>query len=139
VAVREWHGGLVAREAKPIIASAAAWAAGHGASVVALYANLLEIAVRCPDPFVFPTGRWLVRRLAPDCSRIDLDALPRERDEARLMHAMGKETANVHVGSLAAKKLAADLRKRPKRWLRKAANRMTGEIEKDWKEWRKGR
>ncbi len=139
VAVKEWHGGLVAREAKPIIASAAAWAAGHSASVSALYAALLEIAVRCPDPFVFPMGRWLVRRLAPDCSRIDLDALPRERDEARLMHAMGRETANVHLGSLPAKRLAADLRKRPKGWLRKAANRMTLEIERDWKEWRKGR
>ena len=139
VAIMEWHGGLVAREAKPIIASAAAWAAGHSARVSALYAELLDCAVRCPDPFVFPMGRWLVRRLAPDCSRIDLDTLPRDGDEARLMHAMGKETANVHLGSLGARKLAADLRKRPKRWLRKAANRMTLEIERDWKEWKKGR
>jgi uncharacterized protein (DUF2252 family) len=139
VAIMEWHGGLVAREAKPIIASAAAWAAGHSAGISALYAELLERAVRCPDPFVFPMGRWLVRRLAPDCSRIDLDALPRERDEARLMHAMGKETANVHLGSLPAKQLAADLRRRPKDWLRKATNRMTLEIERDWKEWRRRR
>jgi hypothetical protein len=139
VAVMEWHGGLIAREAKPIVASAAAWAAGKRASVPPLYGKLLATAVRCPDPFVFPSGRWLVRRLAPDCSRIDLEALPRERDEARLMHAMGRETANIHLGSIDAKKLAADLRKRPKRWLGKAVDRMTGALERDWKEWRKGR
>ncbi len=55
------------------------------------------------------------------------------------MHAMGRETANIHLGSIDAKKLAADLRKRPKRWLGKAVDRMTGALERDWKEWRKGR
>jgi uncharacterized protein (DUF2252 family) len=136
VAVMEWRGGLVAREAKPLIASAAAWAAGDAANAKPLYAALLTRAVRCPDPFVFARGRWLVRRLAPDCSRIDLDALPRERDEARLMHAMGRETANIHLGSLSAKRLAADLAKRHAHWLRRASEQMAADVARDWKAWR---
>lgn len=136
VAIADWQGGLIAREAKPLVASAAAWAAGKPASARPMYGELLARAVRCPDPFVRARGRWLVRRLAPDCSRIDLDALPRERDEARLMHAMGRECANVHVGSLSARALDAALKKLPKHWLRKAAVRMTDAVERDWREWR---
>ena len=139
VAIAEWHGGLIAREAKPIIASAAAWAAGKPVSTRPLYADLLSRVVRCPDPFLWPRGRWVVRRLAPDCSRIDLDALPRERDEARLMHAMGREVANVHVGSLSARKIDGALKRLPSRWLRKAAARMTDDAERDWRAWRTSR
>jgi len=137
VALIEWNGGLVAREAKPIVASSAAWAAGRGSRGKPLYQTLLKSAVRCPDPFVFPRGDWLIRRLAPDCSRIDLAALPRQRDEGRLMHAMGRETANMHLGNVPAKRLAADLAKRKSRWLRRASERMAADVERDWKAWRK--
>ena len=60
---------------------------------------ILERAVRVPDPFVHVFGRWLLRRLAPDCSRIEIDSLPAKRDEERLLYAMGWETANIHLGS----------------------------------------
>lgn len=135
--VADWRGGFVAREAKPLAASGAAWAAGKPASTRALVADLFARAVRCPDPFVRIRSGWLVRRLAPDCSRIDLTSLPDERDETHLMHAMGRETANVHVGSVAANVLAADLRRRPKHWLRDAAERMAEDVARDWKRYRK--
>jgi Uncharacterized protein conserved in bacteria (DUF2252) len=77
-----------------------------------------------------------VRRLAPDCSRIELASLPRERDEERLLHAMGWETANIHLGSAKAGVLAADLRKRSRRWLADAAAAMVKSVEADWQEWR---
>ena len=32
---------------------------------------------------------WIVRRLAPDCSRIELAELPEEQDAVRLLHSMG--------------------------------------------------
>ena len=63
------------------------------------YEELLTRSRRCPDPFVRVRGRWIIRRLAPDCSRIELSSLPEEHDACRLLHCMGWETANIHLGS----------------------------------------
>ena len=124
VGLAEWRGGWVAREAKALAPSAAVWAEQGKGSAPILYQQVLDRAVRCPDPFVRLQKRWIVRRLAPDCSRIELSALPKERDELRLLHAMGFETANVHLGSVKPRVLEADLKKRPKGWLLAAARKM---------------
>jgi hypothetical protein len=124
VAVAAWRGGSVAREAKALAPSAATWAAKRRGSDPVLYEQMLESAVRCPDPFVRVQKKWIVRRLAPDCSRIELSALPKERDEIRLLHAMGWETANIHAGTGNVKKILADLKDRPRSWLLDAARKM---------------
>src|SRR3989442_282862 len=79
----------------------------------------------------------IVRRLAPDCSRVRLNELPRKRDEARLLSAMGWETANVHLGSPASRAIRADVKRRDKRWLHDAARRLADAIADDWRDWRK--
>jgi hypothetical protein len=113
------------------------WAAkGKVASASILYSEILNRAVRCRDPFVRFQKRWIVRRLAPDCSRIELAALPVERDELRLLSAMGWETANVHLGSAKPKTLAADLAKRPRGWLYRAAKTMEKATLADFEEYR---
>ena len=76
---------------------------------------------------------WIVRRLAPDCSRIELSALPREHDVLRLLNAMGWETANIHLGSGRATTLRADLKKRPRGWLLNAARAMEKAVKADFK------
>jgi len=82
-------------------------------------------------------GHWLVRRLAPDCSRIELASLPRERDEARLLYDMGWETANIHFGSpTAIPKVKRDLSARRGKWLHRAAKSMCKATIKDWEHWR---
>ena len=124
VAVAHWRGGLVAREAKASAPSAAAWAAKHFGNDPTHYQELLDRAIRCPDPFVRVQKKWIVRRLAPDCSRIELSAMPRERDEIRLLRAMGWETANVHLGSAGAKAILADLRVAWRGWLLDSAHKM---------------
>jgi hypothetical protein len=43
-------------------------------------------------------GNWLVRRLAPDCSKIELATLNEAREIERLLEAMGKEAANISPG-----------------------------------------
>jgi len=91
--------------------------------------------VRCPDPFVRFQKRWIVRRLAPDCSRIELSALPKEPDELRLLHAMGWETANIHLGSVKPRVLQADLQKRPHGWLLAAARKMEKAVYADFEAW----
>jgi uncharacterized protein (DUF2252 family) len=139
-AIGDWHGGKVAREAKAAAPSAAAWAAGIPAGDAKLrYQDMIDRAVRCPDPFLRLKRRWIVRRLAPDCARIELAALPRERDEKRLLSAMGWETANVHLGSAPATVLRSDLKTRRAGWLVDAARRMTDDVEFDFDAWRRHR
>lgn len=135
VAVAEWRGGSVAREAKALAPSACVWATEGRGTAPIHYQEILERSVRCRDPFVRFQKRWIVRRLAPDCSRIELSSLPKERDEFRLLYAMGWETANVHLGSLKPRTLLADLSRRPKGWLRDAAHKMEKAVKADFKEY----
>ena len=78
VAIAEWKGGRVAREAKALLPSALHWLNPKRVPAEILYAAILRRAVRCPDPYVQMRGHWIVRRLSPHCSRIELDALGNE-------------------------------------------------------------
>jgi hypothetical protein len=128
-------GGRVAREIKRLAPSAWTWDL-PGESTIH-YAEILSQAHGVPDPFLVVIDGWICRRLAPDCSRIELDALPRERDEARLLRAMGRETANIHLGSSAVvAAIRRDLAARPSKWLRDATETMSRATIDDWKEWR---
>jgi uncharacterized protein DUF2252 len=140
VALGEWRGGKVAREAKALLESAAVWAAGAKGNGKVRYQELLDRAVRDVDPFVRVCGRWIVRRLAPHCSRIEMAALPKTRDETTLLQAMGFETANIHHASQkAVAEIRADLKRRPEGWLHDAAKQMAKSVEKDWEDWKKGK
>jgi hypothetical protein len=139
VALAGYHGGQIAREAKALAPSACVWAAGKKASTRIRYGEVLRSAVRCVDPFVQQEGRWIVRRLAPDCSRVELSSMPKVRDEAKLLFSMGFETANIHLGTKgAAKRISAALKKLPPRWLHDAAEIMMLATVKDWRAWKKG-
>ena len=139
VALADWRGGQVAREAKALVPSVCVWACdGEGPDSI-LYQTVLDQAVRCLDPFVHFQDGWIVRRLSPYCSRIELASLPKRRDEYRLLQAMGWETANVHHGSKPAiKAVLHDLGRRPAAWLRSAAKAMTKATIKDWEDWKQG-
>jgi hypothetical protein len=136
VAVTDWRGGSVAREAKALAPSACLWAAkGKGVAPI-LYQQILNTAVRCKDPFVRLQKRWIVRRLAPDCSRIELSDIPRQHDEIRLLRAMGWEAANVHLGNIKPRTLLADLKKRPRGWLFQAARAMEKAVLADFADYK---
>ncbi len=137
VALAQWHASNLAREAKAMAPSAAWWADDCTGSSRILYQEILDTAVRSCDPYVKQKGRWIVRRLAPDCSRIELSELPKERSERVLLRAMGFETANVHLGSKKARAIQADLKKRGPGWLAAAAQQMLKAVAQDWNEWRK--
>ena len=95
-------GAAIAREAKALTVSLSVGEA-RGTAGEILYQKILDTSVRVLDPWVQLSGSWIVRRLAPDCSRVELAALPKDRDEQKLLHAMGQETANVHAGDVAMK------------------------------------
>jgi len=143
VAIADWHGGRIAREAKALVPSSACWAESveskkdKGPAEI-LYQTIINRAVRCPDPFVQLRGRWIVRRLAPDCSRIELASLRAPDTELRLLHAMGWETANIHLGAPAARKaIIRHIDKQKGKWLHHAAEAMLDAVRSDWTVWKK--
>jgi hypothetical protein len=137
VFVQAHSGGRIAREAKALLPSAAVWAAAKHSSRELHYSEIMERSIRVSDPFVRVEGHWVLRRLAADCSRIELFMLPVKRDEERLLYAMGWETANVHLGSRSAVRgVLRDLKKRPARWLHHASKAMAEAIRRDWKQYR---
>jgi hypothetical protein len=138
VAIGEWRGGYVAREAKAMLPSACVWLRGEVGHGQSHYEDAISSAVRSPDPFQVIQGSWLIRRLSPDSNPIDIQTLPKHRDEHLILHAMGSEAANVHLGTKRqVSHILADIRKRKSRWLRDAATRMAEVVEKDWNRYRK--
>lgn len=138
VAIADWQGGRIAREAKALVSSACYWAKDDHGSPEILYQTIISRAVRCVDPFVQLRGRWIVRRLSPHCSRIELATLRAPGKELRLLQAMGWETANIHLGSQNARKLILrSLQKQKPKWLHKAAEEMVTAVRADWKSWKK--
>jgi hypothetical protein len=135
VAVAEFEGGLICREAKALAPSAWDWA-NERRLTGNHYQRALDTAVRDLDPFVRVHGKWIVRRLAPDCTRIEMSMFPKQRDEVRLLHAMGWEIGNVHLGSGNPLKLLSDLSKRGKAWLHRDAEKMVKATRADWEAWR---
>jgi Uncharacterized protein conserved in bacteria (DUF2252) len=136
LALAEWHGAHIVREAKELRPSAWTWGTTAGTGEI-LSKKIGQDAVRVCDPHVHFTKNWLVRRLGPDCSHIEMAMLPIVRDEEKLLYAMGWETANIHFGSeQAIPAVKRDLTARRGRWLHKAAKSMAKVMLKDWKEWR---
>src|ERR1700722_6911349 len=138
VAIADWHGGRIAREAKALVSSACYWAKDHQGPPEILYQAIISRAVRCLDPFVQLRGRWIVRRLSPHCSRIELASLRAPDKEFQLLRAMGWETANIHLGTRNARKsILAHMQKQKAKWLHHAAEEMVNAVREDWNVWRK--
>jgi uncharacterized protein (DUF2252 family) len=141
VAMAEHAGGWIAREAKELVASGVAWAAGDSPKVPIHYPTIVRRAVRCADPFLELRGRWVLRRLAPDCSRIEFTVARLAAEQTDLLRAMGAETANVHVGS-GPRRLAAvssDLAARAPDWLKVASRSMERATTSDYVAWQRAR
>ncbi len=136
VATAEWEGGCIAREAKAMVPNSSHWLAGRSGHGQNYYQQIMSRAVRSRDPFQEMMGTWLIRRLSPDSNPIDIDELPKKRDEETLVYAMGCEAANVHLGSKSAiKRVLKDLRARKSDWLRSAAKDMAKVVEKEYEQY----
>jgi len=119
--IAEWRGGPIAREAKAAAPSAATPTADPGAAAT----RLLASAIRAPDPLFSIRDGWVVRRLGPDVRKIEVKDIEAASDQRRLLRAMGRELANLHLGTPGA---AALLRSglaalgRNSAWLHEAAS-----------------
>jgi hypothetical protein len=138
VAIANWDGGCIAREAKAMVPSASIWLEGREGHGQANYRAIITNAVRSHDPFQRIVGRWLLRRLSPDSDPIHIADLPSAmRNEETLLYAMGSEVANVHLGSKRAKSILSDMRRRKPNWLRAAAKDMAKTMMREWKDYKK--
>ncbi len=136
-ALATFEGERIARETKPLLASAAMWVDKKHKDAEIYYEEVLMRAVRSLDPVVKVYDGWVVRRLAPDGHRIELSELGPERDEKQMLHAMGWETANIHLGTPnATRAVLRDLQARKEDWLVKAAGNMVKATLRDWVMWK---
>jgi hypothetical protein len=138
VALANWNGGPVAREAKALSPSAWIWARG-GAAVGApfRYQEILDQAVHCPDPTLFTHEGWLVRRLAPDGSRVELSDIPSRRDDEKMFQAMGREIGNIHRRAPNAAAAVEFVKALPPLRLTEAARDMLAALRADFEVFRK--
>jgi hypothetical protein len=135
VALAQWMGGWICREAKAFVSPASIWATGVEGPIECKAADAVARAIRSPDPFYRPGKRWVVRRLGPRSLRIELDHL-QASDAGRILHAMGAETANVHLATPgSATPVLTDLASRKAGWLADAAKALSEILEADWNEW----
>jgi Uncharacterized protein conserved in bacteria (DUF2252) len=137
VAIADWNGGYIAREAKAVLPSACTWLKGQTGHRRSYYQEAIGAAVRSHDPYQEIEGSWLIRRLSPDSNPIDIEELPEQRDEELLLHAMGSEVANVHLGAAhQTHNILKDIDGKKENWLRQAAKDMARAVEKEWKQYK---
>ena len=140
VAILMYQGGFIGREAKATVPSASVWKEGKLGRRERYYDKAIAAAVRSRDPYQRVIGDWVIRRLSPDSNPIEIGDLPEKRDEHKLLHAMGKEVGNVHLGERKqCKRILQDLGRRPNHWLRRAGKQMARIFEKEWKQYKKAR
>ncbi len=136
VAVAQDGGGRLAREAKLLAPSATDWRGGTSAPIGATAATIAREARHDGDPTLrFPDG-VAIRRLAPDCGRVELADVPRRHARSHLLLAMGHATASLHLGSVDAVELVAALDELPAGWLADDIETMRHHTEHDWRRWK---
>ena len=91
----EWHRGRIAREAKAIVPSACVWAKTGPRPGRDPLKQILKSPLWHPDPQLRIFGHWILRRLSPDCIRIQLLDMP--TNDVKLLASMGGEVANLHA------------------------------------------
>jgi Uncharacterized protein conserved in bacteria (DUF2252) len=135
VAIGDLAGGPIVREAKEIPGPASSWLNPKRGRVRGLAGLVVDARGIAAEPWRRQSGKWVLRRLAPDSARLALAALRRKHDEAAVLRSMGAEAANVHlcphVRAASPDVLREDERARPKAWLLKAAEAMAQLTERD--------
>ena len=139
VVMGQLAGGLIVREAKQIPGPASLWLWSKSKAPTGLAAVVSDARGVSGDPWRRQSAKWVLRRLAPDATRLELAALRRKHDEAAFLASMGAEAANVHLvkhrDGATAKALLKDDRARPTGWLLDAARTMAELTERDHAEW----
>ncbi|HMU82249.1 MAG TPA: DUF2252 family protein [Leptospiraceae bacterium] len=138
-AIAEVAGSRIVREVK---ANCPPSQNAFGSVAESLRARILENRPTSPDPFLLDASDYTVRRLAPDCTKIEISLIGKTSDQIRLLASMGREISNVHCmrvesGLSAADSISSHLKSAPDRWLYHAACTMADRIASRQKTWRR--
>lgn len=134
VAIAKWQGGKIVREAKALAPSAWHWA-HPGGDARPRFMDIARGCHRSADPFLDADGEWIVRRLAPDSRKIDLDEDFEPKLFGVLFDAMGFDLGSIHAADPRATAIPADLDNRKSGWLLSAASEAKSAVEADFREW----
>jgi hypothetical protein len=116
--IASWNSGRVVREAKALVPSAWAWAHGDGDENRFLQAAFGSY--RSPDPHLRCDAGFVLRRVAPDSRKINVDDIQVNGLTKELLKAMAADLAAVHAASAKTSEIVEDLSRRPRQWLREA-------------------
>jgi hypothetical protein len=135
VGIADWHGAPVVREAKALVQSGWTRIPGRGSPSL----RCEEIALgryRAPDAWYNVIDATVVRRLSPNNRKIEVVDEPGALLDPRMLRAMGRELANIHLGTGDARKaIKRDLSRRKRGWLREAAGDAMKFVRGEYKEW----
>jgi hypothetical protein len=141
VALADWRGGQIVREAKALVPAAWDWA--HGRSGPHRFEEVAKGSFRSFDPWLRVIGSFIFRRLAADARKVNLtrnsDIDPPEAeagDVRKLLTRMGFDIGSIHAAT--EDKVASikqDLERRPEGWLSGSAEKAAEWVSGDYDEW----
>ena len=139
VALAQWRGGRVAREAKALLPSGWDWAAGNSRRR-SRFEAAIAAATSAPDPFLHVAGSYVVRRISADTRKVERDHNFDRDLDAKLLRSMGSELGSIHASTQHVRQaILGDLEGRDSRWLYDAAKAAAAAVEADFNEWSKSR
>jgi hypothetical protein len=134
LAIADWRGGQVVREAKALVRSAWDWAQGNKPATLA-FKQLATQTYRAPDPYLDVKGDFIYRRLAPDSRKISLGDAPKFQLQRRVLTQMGFDLGAIHAAGANASAIGPDLKHRRTNWLYDSAKIAAAAVERDYREW----
>lgn len=140
-AIALWNGGLIAREARAVCPPSQN---AFGANAQALSEQIVSARRSSPDPFRRMEGGWLLRRLAPDCAKVETELLEKAGDQEKLLSAMGREIAAVHLSGsgekgdlLTGQEILQEMQTLSGGWFRETAQGLADKMRSAHKSWKK--
>jgi hypothetical protein len=134
VAIADWRGGNVLREAKALVPSGWDWAHDNP-DATSRFLDLALATTRAPDPYMTVVAGFIIRRLAADSHKAELGDHPGSQLQAKLLHAMGRELGALHAVTADVAAVLKDLHERDADWL-ESASEVAGEaVKADFADW----
>lgn len=132
LAIADWRGGPILREAKVLVMSA--WSRAHACRVRAIRAqDIASGRYRAPDPHYRVTDGILVRRLSLNSRKIEADDHADLLLAPRMLNMMGREIANCHADDADCRSaIRDDTRGRGRAWLKRATRVAVESVEQDF-------
>jgi hypothetical protein len=134
----DWRGGPVVREAKALLVSSWYWT--HNPHSTKIHcAEIASARYRAQDPWYAVKDSMVVRRISPNNRKIEADDEAFSNLTADMPNAMGRELANVHLGTAdCATAIMTALDRYKQDWLAANAKKMADATERDYQDYRKG-